>query len=223
MSDRMCGRITLTVPDIYRLMEEFPFEWNDQLAGTYRPSFNVAPSQNHPILAPTPEGPFSLEPAKWGLVPHWSKDPSTGLINARSETIIEKPSFRDAFLKRRCLVPADGFYEWKQEARGKQPYWFSLQSRGVFYFAGLYEEGNQRTFSILTTAAADWMKPIHERMPVIVSRDLIRDWANVKPLSKQEGVELLSSILGIQSSELEIRPVSLRVNSPKNNDASLIA
>jgi putative SOS response-associated peptidase YedK len=203
----MCGRITLTVGDIYRALEELPLECAIDLASPYRPSYNVAPSQLHPILYNDGKGAVIRE-AKWGLLPPWSKDPKKYFINARLETVEEKPTFRDPFRKRRCLIPLDGFYEWKADGKQKQPYWFHLENGVVFYLAGIYNEVPERTFAVLTTSAAAWMRDYHERMPVTLTGDQAAAWLEGKLPSAEELNELL----------MKARPVSTYVNTPDHND-----
>src|ERR671917_1102440 len=152
----MCGRYTLATP-VERLAEEFGF---DSSSREFRTSYNVAPTQQVPAVL-AEGGKRRLEMLRWGLVPSWADDPGIGarMINARSETAPEKPSFRRAFRERRCLIPADGFYEWKRENGAKQPYYFHMQEGRPFAFAGLWEswnrEGEIRSCAILTTQAND--------------------------------------------------------------------
>jgi putative SOS response-associated peptidase YedK len=132
-----------------------------------RPRFNVAPTQPIAVIRPG-----ELVALRWGLVPSWSKD-CKGFINARAETAAEKPTFRSAFKKRRCLIPADGFYEWQRTKAGKRPYFIRLRDGEPFAFAGLWEG---ETSAILTTAANDLMRPIHDRMPVILASEDYERW-----------------------------------------------
>jgi putative SOS response-associated peptidase YedK len=157
----------------------------------------------------------------WGLVPSWADDqPSKRLINARMETIADKPSFRDLFLRRRCLVLADGFYEWKREGRRKQPYYFYLPDREPFAMAGLYDvrntpgEGKISTCTIITTAADDVMKPVHHRMPVMLDESAWKEW--MTPGSRP-AAELHQLLQDSQLHSLLRHPVSALVNSPTND------
>ena len=167
-----------------------------------------------------------IGPLRWGLVPYWADDPSIGnrLINARSETAHEKPAFRDAFRRRRCLVLTDGFYEWREEGGRKQPYWVHLPERRPFTFAGLWErwlpdDGDPiHSFTILTTDAVASLKPIHPRMPLIIQAEERNAW-----LDREAGVDDLRALLGPRGDdELEFWPVSTEVNSPANDAPGLV-
>jgi putative SOS response-associated peptidase YedK len=190
----------------------------------FPPRYNIAPSQPVGVIvrgqnATKPE--FRL--MGWGLIPSWAKDPSIGakLINARSETVTEKPSFRAAFKYRRCLIPADGFYEWKKTQRGaKQPFYFSMADNAVFAFAGLWESWNDiETCTILTTSANSLLQPIHDRMPVILSSEDYGRWLDP---NIQGGKVLLDLLRSFPDEPMQAIPVSTRVNSAKNDDALCI-
>jgi len=177
----MCGRFTLTL-SLERLRAFFKVPRVPRVV----PRFNIAPTQLTPVVR-LARREREMPLLRWGLVPLWAKDPSIGsrLINARSETVREKPSFARAFLKRRCLVPADGFYEWRKEPRGTRPFLIRFRDRRTFAFAGLWErwEGGEEpleTFTILTTRANSLVAPIHPRMPVILA-------ACLEPLPDQPG------------------------------------
>lgn len=210
----MCGRYTLTSP-IDRLIDEFGLAGAD---GDLHPNFNVAPTQE--VAAVVAEnGVRRLEMLRWGLVPSWADDPGIGarMINARSETAPEKPSFRGAFRRRRCLIPADGFYEWKREEGGKQPFYIHMGDGRPFAFAGLWEswnDGEIRSCTILTTSANDLVGPVHERMPVILPAGDRDAWLD--PEAERE--ELASLLRPYPGDDLETFPVSRFVNSPRNND-----
>lgn len=215
----MCGRFYLVSPadDLARQFQmELP---------ALRPRYNIAPQQATVACR------FELgarRPAllQWGLVPPWADDPGIGsrMINARSETATEKPAFRNALRARRCLIPADGFYEWRRGPAGKQPYAFRMREGGPFALAGIWEhwerpEGLLQTFAVLTTAANEVMRPIHDRMPVIIApRDYdlwldpaVRDPARLAPLFAPYPGELM-----------EAYPVSMRVNSPVHDDPMVL-
>jgi putative SOS response-associated peptidase YedK len=215
----MCGRYTLSTP-AGRLAEEFQLDSTVEIP----PSYNVAPTQQVAAVLED-EGGRRLEMLRWGLVPSWADDPDIGarMINARSETAPEKPSFRRAFRGRRCLIAADGFYEWKREDGGKQPYYFRMQDGRPFAFAGLWESwdkggGELRTCTILTTRPNSVLNGIHDRMPVILPHDAYNAWLD-PDADKEELGELMVPYPG---DDLETYPVSRFVNSPSNNDERCI-
>ena len=215
----MCGRYTLSTP-AGRLAEEFQL---DDGAADLTPNYNVAPTQE--VAAVMEEGGRRrLELLRWGLVPSWADDAEIGarMINARSETAPEKPSFRRAFRSKRCLIPADGFYEWKREPGGKQPYYFRMQEGRPFAFAGLWEswekDGVLLSCAILTTRANSVLEGIHDRMPVILPSESYDAWLD-PDVDKEELTELLVPYPG---DDLETYPVSRFVNSPHNNDERCI-
>jgi len=204
----MCGRFTL-ISDRIVIARTFGLDDVPELA----PRYNVAPTQT--VLA-VRTGPDGLQCAllRWGLVPSWSADASGAakLINARSETAANKPAFRSAFKRRRCVVPADGFFEWVQVGRKKQPQYFSLRGGGPFAFAGLWEawekEGQRlETVSILTTDANALVRPAHDRMPVILPHGAEAAWL-------ERGAEEL--LRPYPAEEMAVRAVSDRVNSARN-------
>jgi putative SOS response-associated peptidase YedK len=217
----MCGRYTLATP-AERLAEEFGFDGSSvELSQNY----NVAPTQG--VAAVLEEGgQRRLEVLRWGLIPPWADDPQIGsrMINARSETAPGKPSFRRAFRERRCLIPADGFYEWQRTNGTKQPFYIHMEDGRPFAFAGLWEswgksgEGEVRTCTILTTGANALVGEIHERMPVIVAPDAYDVWLD--PASERD--ELTGLLAPYPEDEMEAYPVSRFVNSPSNNDPRCI-
>ena len=215
----MCGRFVGFRP-IEELMEHFPID----VADTHiTASFNVAPTQE--ILAIVRHDQRNhLEKLHWGLVPFWAKDRSVGnrMINARSETVASKPSFRTAFKKRRCLILADGFYEWKGEKGHKEPMFLTLPDGSPFAFAGLWEiwddngreETPYRSCTILTREASESVKPIHHRMPVILKPEAFDPWLS----PDNQDVDRLKEIIRNQIyTDLVSVPVSKRVNSVTNN------
>jgi putative SOS response-associated peptidase YedK len=213
----MCGRYTLKTP-VEELAEEFGFEASSV---ELPPNYNVAPTQE--VAAVLSEGgERRLELLRWGLIPSWADDPGIGsrMINARAETAPEKPSFRRAFRERRCLIPADGFYEWKRTNGTKQPYYIRMREGRPFAFAGLWEswrdEGGPelRSCAILTTAPNALAGEIHDRMPVILPAVSYDAWLDPEA-EKEELVALLAPYL---EDEMEAYPVSRFVNSPSNND-----
>ena len=216
----MCGRYTLASPT-ERLAEEFGVDASSiELA----PNYNVAPTQK--VAAVLEEGgQRRLEVLRWGLIPPWADDPGIGsrMINARSETAPGKPSFRRAFRERRCLIPADGFYEWQRTNGAKQPYYIHMEDGRPFAFAGLWEswskgEGEIRTCTILTTGANALVGEVHDRMPVILAHDAYDVWLD--PASERD--ELTGLLAPYPEDEMETYPVSRFVNSPSNNDPRCI-
>lgn len=214
----MCGRYTLSTPGEV-ITELFDVEPPEGLS----PRYNIAPTQEAAVLrVEDPDDGRSCDLLRWGLVPFWADDPSIGnrMINARSETASSKPAFRSSFKKRRCLVLADGFYEWKKEGSVKIPYWIHLPEAKPFALAGLWsrwdkEEGAEPldTFTILTTGAHPKIRPLHDRMPVILRRDQYDLWLDPTVDDKDELNALLTDESGAY---LEFHPVSRRVNSPAN-------
>jgi putative SOS response-associated peptidase YedK len=215
----MCGRYTLSTP-AGRLAEEFQL---DDGAVDLTPSYNVAPTQEVAAVLEK-DGKRRLEMLRWGLVPSWADDPEIGarMINARSETAPEKPSFRRAFRSKRCLIPADGFYEWKREPGGKQPYYFHMHDGRPFAFAGLWEHwekgGSLLSCAILTTRANSVLEGIHDRMPVILPPGSYDAWLD-PDADKEQLIDLMSPYPG---ADLETYQVSRFVNSPRNNDERCI-
>ena len=219
----MCGRFSLTRGDRDYIQDEFGV----QLPEGHRPRYNIAPTQE--VLVLLCEGNVRrLGVCRWGLIPSWAKDPKIGhkLINARAETLFEKPSFRSAVRERRCLVLADGFYEWRMTEKGKSPVYIHLRSKRPFGFAGLWEswispEGQKiTTCAIVTTQANELMKPIHERMPVIVPKESYAIWLNPEIQSEKELADLLRPY---PASEMEAYEVSRLVNAPGNDRPECIA
>jgi putative SOS response-associated peptidase YedK len=217
----MCGRYTLASPT-ERLAEEFGV---DAASIELAPNYNVAPTQQ--VAAVLDEGgQRRLEVLRWGLIPPWADDPGIGsrMINARSETAPGKPSFRRAFRERRCLIPADGFYEWQRTNGAKQPYYIHMEDGRPFAFAGLWEswskggEGEVRTCTILTTGANALVGEVHDRMPVILAHDAYDVWLD--PASERD--ELTGLLAPYPEDEMEAYPVSRFVNSPSNNDPRCI-
>jgi putative SOS response-associated peptidase YedK len=194
------------------------------------PRYNVAPTQSVATVLQTPEHKDrQFKMLHWGLIPSWAKDPKMGakLINARTETVAEKPAFRSAFRKRRCLVVADGFYEWQQQenTKQKQPYYFRLNDRHPFAFAGLWEHwenGNGEEIescTLLTTEPNELMRPVHNRMPVILDPNDYDLWLDLEV----QKPELLQPLLRpYPSEEMMAYPVSKAVNKPSNDNAECV-
>jgi len=235
----MCGRYSLTTPvEGLRQLFEFPERPNLQ------PRFNIAPTQEVAVVrsAPSPgaepgagagagEGERHLALVRWGLIPSWAKDPTIGarMINARAETLAEKPAFRSAFKTRRCLVPADGFYEWQKRASGpKQPYRIARADGAPFAFAGLWERWRDRTAgrdlescTIVTRDANAALRPIHDRMPVILAPDSYDLW-----LDGAAPADRLQALLAAEPAvdpavDLVATAISTRVNKVANDDPEI--
>jgi putative SOS response-associated peptidase YedK len=191
------------------------------------PRYNIAPSQLVACVRTNPET-FEREcvELKWGLVPSWAKDPSIGnkLINARGETVSEKPSFRKAFKHQRCLVLADGFYEWKREGKTKQPYYIRMKDHRLFAFAGLWEHWEKQepaieSCSLITTGPNTLMEHIHHRMPVVLPEQIYTSWLD----PKLNNTAYLSGLLEpYGAEEMEAFPVSTMVNNPRNDTEACI-
>ncbi|MDQ5826786.1 MAG: SOS response-associated peptidase [Chloroflexota bacterium] len=216
----MCGRYTLRTP-VDTLAERFEI---DDTPSSIAASYNVAPTQGVATVL-VEGGKRKLEMLHWGLIPSWADDPSIGnkMINARAETVAEKPSFRKAFRNHRCLVLADGFYEWQKTANGKQPYYIRMEDDSPFAFAGLWERwknGSEvRSATIITTDANDIVAPIHNRMPVILHPEDYGLWLDPDFDEKEPLTTLLKPY---PAEAMEAYPVSRRVNSPSNNEPSCI-
>ena len=213
----MCGRFTLTV-DPGELQEAFNIDIPSQYASRY----NIAPSQ--PVAVIPNDGKHHLDFFVWGLIPSWAKDPSIGnrMINARAETLAEKPSFKNSFRRRRCLVLADGFYEWQKQdgGKGKIPMYIHLKTKKPFAFAGLWDlwhasDGSEiRSCTIITTEPNSMMASIHNRMPVILSPNAYAVWLD----PGEKPADQLSTLLKpYPADEMLAYPVSRTVNSPNND------
>lgn len=219
---RMCGRYasTRSSADLATL-----FDAVDVTEGAADQGFNLAPTRNVPIvrLSRSVEGRV-VSAARWGLVPPWSKDPGVGvrMINARSETVTTSRSYRVPFARKRCLVPADGWYEWQKVGGGKQPYYTTAGNGEPLVFAGLWETwgGEQdrlMTCTVLTAPAIGDLKPIHDRMPLVLPRDLYDDWLTDREAAEQ----VLAGVDDRVLDELEIRPVGKAVGNVRNDSVEL--
>ena len=216
----MCGRYSLTTPAEH-LVEVFDVP---PVTFDYRPRYNIAPTQDVPVVASDRRG-KRLGLLRWGLVPAWADDPAIGsrMINARAETLLDKPSFREAAVSRRCLVPADGFYEWAKEGGRKGPHWIHSPDREPLGFAGLWErwysDGSEPLYSmaIITVDANEGIRHLHHRMPAIVPRANRKAW-----LDTQTPVADALSLLKPYEGALEAYPVSTLVNSPANDEPGCI-
>lgn len=225
----MCGRYALltSTPEIARILGVAGAE------AVVDPRYNVAPTQKMPVARINAGGEAELVTMRWGLVPAWAKDVKIGnkLINARAETAAEKPSFRAAMRRRRCLVPIDGYYEWRRQPDGrKQPYFISPKKGETAFLAGLWESWHDRTmdelvtsYTILTAPAGPPVASIHHRMPVVVQPSERDAWLRLPPEQNRALAELLDQqIAQSQTLAFSICPVSTAVNSPRNDDPRCI-
>ncbi len=218
----MCGRFTLRAPGTV-MIEQFSLDFQ----GTLQPRFNIAPTQRVPIVRGLDR---HVDELRWGLVPFWSKDPKGGarMINARSETVATKPSFRSAFKKKRCLVPADGYFEWVKDGKKKKPYWIRMNDERPFLMAGLWESWRDKsvdegealeTFTILTTSSNSLTRDVHDRMPVILSPNDYDAWLDPERTKEDE---LSYMFEPYSADEMRLDPVSTRVNSVRNDDEACV-
>jgi putative SOS response-associated peptidase YedK len=214
----MCGRYALTSsPEV--IAERFKFHWSPSVSAHY----NIAPSQMIPVVRLAAQG-RELTFLKWGLIPSWTKDPAIGarLINARAETIADKPAFRNAFRRHHCLVPADSFYEWKAIGKRKQPYCIGMADHTLFGMAGLWEHWQNsagetvETVTIITTNANELVGQLHDRMPLIIQPGDYGAWLDA---SNPKGVELLKPF---PSEFMRYYPVSTRVNKVSNDEVECL-
>lgn len=218
----MCGR--------YVFNPGKPNEFYDRFSVNNRDielhkNYNVSPGEVMPTI--TRNSPNKIVLMKWGLIPFWAKDPQIGykMINARAETVAEKPSFRKAFKTQRCLIPSSGFYEWKRVEKEKIPFFIHLKSTDIFSFAGLFDEWKDvegqvtRSYTIITTVPNEIMESIHNRMPVILSKNSESVWLDTSVTD----TDTLKILLGpYDKKDMEAYPVSTRINKPINNDSELV-
>ncbi len=217
----MCGRYNL-ITDPQALVDFFKLRNRLKLA----PRYNIAPSQDAPVVRSGDNG-RELALMRWGLVPHWAKDAKFGYhtINARAETVASKPAYRSAFRKHRCLVPATGFYEWQSGADGKQPYHIRVGEGRLFAFAGLWEQWQPpsgqalESFTIIVTEANQAVRPLHERMPVILHPD---DYATWLDPAIQDPTRIQPLLRPCPAAWLNHYPVSRHVNSPAHDDPACL-
>ncbi len=215
----MCGRYSITTP-VEAMRLAFDFEGSPNLA----PRYNVAPTQSVPVVRAAEPGGRVLVTMHWGLVPHWAKERTMAakMINAQAESVARKPAYRQAFARRRCLVPADGFYEWMAQEGGKQPYRIARADGAVFAFAGLWERwqepgaGVLESCTIVTTMASPELRPIHARMPVILAPEAYAPWLEAD--AKRDADRLAALMAPRPTPELTATRVSTRVNNVRNDD-----
>ena len=216
----MCGRFTFQPTEAFYAR----FQITTQLDSIV-PRYNIAPGQMVPVIVA--DNPRRIVFMRWGLTPHWAKDEKTAykMINARVETLTQRPAFRGLLSHNRCLVPASGYYEWKAEGRGKTPYYIRPQGEPFMAFAGLYDtwikpDGEDLcTFTIVTTDADRFMARLHDRMPIILARELEDAWLDPQLTKAQDVLELLSRSAGLA---LDAYPVSRMVNKPSIDSHVLI-
>jgi putative SOS response-associated peptidase YedK len=215
----VCGRFTLTASG-EEVAEAFGLDDVPELA----PRYNIAPSQPVAVVTAEEGRHPALRLLSWGLLPRETAEPKRPLINARAETAWAKPSFRDAFARRRCLVPASGFYEWTGTGKKRQPYYFQMASGRPFAFAGLWEPPfdpvERGTVTLLTTEPNDLARPIHDRMPVILDPASYRRWLD--PEARGYGA-LRPLLVPFTAEPMTVYPVSLAVNDPRRDDPSCLA
>lgn len=221
----MCGRFTQH-HKIEEVAERFEFDLLDESVG---PRFNIAPTQNIPIIYQSKQHEREMMFSKWGLIPYWAKDPSIGnkLINARAETLAEKPSFKRALKQKRCIIPADGFYEWPKKngkKTGGNPLYIRLKGGELFGFAGLWEEWKSpedeiiRSFTIITVEPNELVSQFHHRMAAILEPGDEQAWLDINT-PMEEALAMLNSY---DAEKMEAFEVSKSVNSPSSDDSSLI-
>jgi len=209
----MCGRFTLTNPNAVAK------RYGIKIMPELKPRYNISPGQIVPVITNADQKHFSL--AKWGLIPHWAKDEKIGykMINARAETLLSKPAYRDPIRHKRCLIPADGFYEWQKQGKHKIPYRLVLKNNGIFSFAGIYDLWQDNlTFSIITLPANKLVSPIHDRMPAILTPDQEKVW-----LSDLPAEALTETILKpLPANLMSAYKISTLVNSPEHDNPEII-
>jgi putative SOS response-associated peptidase YedK len=222
----MCGRFTLKTP---------PSEWGQLLlpqldvsaiVADWQPRYNIAPTQPIAAILATEDAHYRAQYLRWGLVPFWADDLAVGnrMINARAETLADKPAFRTPLAKRRCAVVTDGYYEWHQRGKVKQPFWIHRADQHLFAFAGLWESNRKAsqqevlTATIITGNACEPLAPIHDRMPAILAGEALQKWLD-PATSAADALKLLETA---RESEFEARPVSTHVNNPRHEDAACL-
>ena len=220
----MCGRFTLT-----KTSREIAEAFSVSEPPNWQPKYNIAPTDwVLALVKAESDRSWQLRYLRWGLIPPWAKDNkiASKLINARAETLTEKPSFRQALRSRRCLILADGFYEWREEESGhRHPYYFHLQDRPIFTFAGLWETWQPKqgevisSCTIITTSANAQMQPYHHRMPVLLGEEVYYDWLDPTKTKPDEILPLLQVETKVR---MDCYPVGLRVNSPAHDDPDCI-
>lgn len=222
----MCGRYVIEwLPD--EISERFQLR---RIPASLFASFNAAPTQELPTVLEAEDGERELVTMRWGLIPRWAKpgdakSKGPAPFNARAESLLEKPMFKSLVGRKRCLVPANGYYEWKQVGSRKQPYLFQTADEEMFAFAGLYDEHERPdgtlvpSYTVITTEANELAREYHHRMPVILPREAEEEWVSKDQTDARAAVQLLEPY---PAEQLTVRPVSPEVNNVRNNDPSLI-
>lgn len=214
----MCGRFSEE-----KAQQDLEYYYGAKLDAKYSgPSYNVGPAQYAPVM--TAEG---MQLMRWGLVPQWAKSMSTGysMINSRAETLFEKPTFKKPAIEGRCLIPATGYYEWKKEGDEKTPFYYTLPGRELFSFAGIYltrkdaEGKDLKTFSIITCEPNELCAQVHDRMPVILTKDEEKDWLDPDMVEPERIAEFLDAS---PAADMDAWVVDKRVGNIRNNDAKLV-
>jgi putative SOS response-associated peptidase YedK len=216
----MCGRYGLIYPD--QIPSRFDIE-GDMV--DYDPHYNIAPGRSNPVVLAL--SPNHVELMQWGFIPHWADDPKIGysMINARAETVAEKPAFKKAFQFQRCIIPASGFYEWQKDGKEKRPFYIHLKDQEIFGFAGLYSiwkdpDGKEiKSYTIITTTPNKLMEPIHNRMPVILHKEDEDLWVSH---DEAEPDRLLPILRPYPTEKMEAYVVSELVNNPRNDIPKII-
>lgn len=222
----MCGRFTLKTP---------PSEWGQLLLphldvssilADWQPRYNIAPTQPIAAVLPSDQAQQRIEYLRWGLVPFWATDLAVGnrMINARAETLADKPAFRTPLAKRRCAIVSDGYYEWQKCGKTKQPFWIHRADQHIFAFAGLWDSNRKATgqevltTTIITAGASEGLAPIHDRMPAILAGEALRQWLD----PNTSAADALGLLQTARETEFDARPVSSYVNSPLHEDAGCL-
>lgn len=215
----MCGRYSFTIKDTKKLKKRFDLK---KITSDLTPRFNIAPSQSAPVILN--QSPETLSLIRWGLIPHWAKEEKIGykMINARAETIAEKPSFKGPLKSKRCLVLADSFYEWKKVDGKKRPFRIMLKDGEIFALAGIWDcwqnqDKELLTFAIITTSPNSLMKSIHDRMPVIIAQENEREW-----LSDIDTKNALKLLKPFSANKMEAYEISTIINSPRHDSSEVI-
>lgn len=217
----MCGRYTLAAGPEY-IADYFQV---DGPMPEFQPSWNITPGGDIPVICQAPEDGRTCSLMHWGLIPHWAKEPDSKykMINAKAETLSQRPAYRDAYKHRRCLIPANGFYEWQATAQGKQPYYIHRKDDSLLAFAGLWEYWEKEhiinSCTIITTTANSSIRSIHERMPVIITRENFDSWLDPHNTDTHSLAELLAPH---DDKLLEPYRVSTAVNNPAHDKPELL-